>query len=119
MAPAAGHEITLAEKRPQRFEMRRDERLAVAAGHQRELGRYDPAATCPQRVCERRDTRRQIHDRRRTAAPTPIGSARMQEIVLQIDHHEADTRQIINARRHAARPSALFPMHTWSLPASW
>ena len=111
--------LTLAEKRAQFFEMRRDERLAVAPGHQRELGRHDPAAPRPQRASERSDTRRQGRDRRCTAARTPIGSARMQEIVLQIDQHEADTRQIINARRHAARPSALFPMHTWSLPASW
>src|SRR5205085_7382390 len=41
LAPASRREIALCQKRSQRFEMRRDNRLAAAAGDQREQRRDD------------------------------------------------------------------------------
>ncbi len=62
MAPGAGREIALAQKRPQRLEMRRDQRLAASSGHKREMGGDDEAAAPTHEVGERLQPGRQRRD---------------------------------------------------------
>src|SRR5262249_55769798 len=45
-----------------------------------------------------------------------IGSARMQEVVLQIDHDKAEPRDVVDTCRHAACTNIDFPMRTWPFP---
>ena len=85
LAPGARREIALGQERPQRLEMRRDERLAALARHQRELGRDDQAAALRSGSSERLEAGRQRRDLRRRSPGAAIGAVRVQEIVLQID----------------------------------
>ena len=89
MPPASGSKIAFPQERTKRFQMRRDERLAAFARDQREMGRDDPAASCPHGVNNGSQSRRQRRNCRRAGAAARIGAIRMNEIPLQIDEEES------------------------------
>ncbi len=62
MAPAAGREVTFLRNGRSSFEMRRDDRLAAFARHQREMRGDDKAAGTAHRIGERLQLGRQRRD---------------------------------------------------------
>ena len=84
MSPGARLEIPFAEKRPERLEVRRDERLATLAGNEGEMGRDDEAALRPHELGEGLHAPRQGRDLGRGEPGAAIGAFGIDEIVLQI-----------------------------------
>ena len=70
--------------------MRRNQRLAALAGHEREVGRYDPSATSPNELGDWPQTRGQRCDFRSRLSRASVGAEGMNEVVLQIAHEEGD-----------------------------
>ena len=66
--------------------MWRDERGSAASWDQTELGRDNPSSGLPHGIEKRTDPGRQGGNLRTAGAGAPIGTFRMQEIILQIDN---------------------------------
>ena len=92
MAEASGSEIAASQERPQIFEMGRHEGFAVAAGHQGEMRRHDPAARRAHRFRQFSVARRQSGDGRRGFAGPAIGAVGMDKIVLHVDDDKGGGR---------------------------
>src|SRR4029077_2437388 len=88
LAPASRRKVAFGEERPQRFEMRRDDRLAAAAGHEREQGCDNQNVVLARRAHQRRETIGQGGNVQAGLAGAAIRALRMQEIVLQIAEDE-------------------------------
>src|SRR6185312_602429 len=88
LAPGARQEVALAQERPQRLQMRRDDRVAAPPRHQCEQCRDDETAFVAERVGERLQPRRQCGDVGALGAAARIGAVRMDEVVLQIQQQQ-------------------------------
>ena len=84
VAPLPRAEITLAEKRPQRFQVRRDQRLCAPAGHKREMRRDDKTIARAKQIDQRLQTCGKSRDSGIGAAAARIGAVSVDEIVLQV-----------------------------------
>src|SRR5262249_8414418 len=115
LAEGARCEIAPLEERPQRLQMRRDDRLATAAGHQGEQRRYDQNAALTGGLHQRRELARQRRDRRMALAGAALGAVRMQEVVLQVAKdqrarcriHAASTMRLPSASMRPASPGSI------------
>ena len=88
LAPPARREVARLEERPQLLEMRRDDRLAAAAGNEREQCRDDEHAVRASGVNKRRELVRQRGEGGAGLPGAAIGAVGMQKVVLQIDENE-------------------------------
>ena len=97
---APGAKSPFVEERPQRLQMRRDDRLAAAAGHQREQRRDDQHAALARGAHQRREPVRQRRDGGIALPGAAIGAVGMEEIVLQIAEDQRAGRRVHHAALH-------------------
>src|SRR4051812_17830732 len=88
LAPASRREVAFLQERPQRFEVRRNDWLTAAPGHEREQGSEDENAIVACGVHQRRDAVRQGGDVGARLTCAAVGALRMQEVVLQVAENE-------------------------------
>src|SRR4051812_12497026 len=84
LAPTTGREVSLFQERSQRFQMRRDDRLTTAAGHQCEERCHDEDAALACELHQRRETRRQCGDCGIGLPGAAVGTIRVEEVILQV-----------------------------------
>src|SRR3954466_5118078 len=89
LAPAPRREVARLEKWTQRSEMRRDDRLASAAWHEREQSRDGENSVVARGARERCEAVGQGGDVGARLASTAVSRFRMQEVVLQVAEDES------------------------------